>query len=500
MLNITKLHENANILKALDRSQAVIEFKPDGTILTANKNFLDVLGYSLDEIKGKHHSMFVEKDYTKNVEYQEFWDRLRAGEFFVSQYKRIRKDGQPVWIDASYNPVLGKNGKPYKIIKFATDITDKTLTEAEKTGLVDALNRSQAVIHFTMDGTILDANENFLKVMGYTLGEIKGKHHSMFADPAFAASQEYKDFWHKLNAGEFQSAQYLRLGKGGKEVWIEASYNPIFGPDGKPFKVVKFATDLTPRKEENKRLANDFETNVGELVQNVAAAAVQMRSTSQMLAAAAEETSTQSNTVAAATEELSVSVNEIAGQVSNSTKVVQEAVEEAEKSENLVADLVEAAGKISEVTALISEIAEQTNLLALNATIEAARAGDAGKGFAVVASEVKKLAQETAQATENISSQIANIQDVSRITADAIKNITQVIGRVSNISTAISSAVEQQSAATQEVAANITGVQTAANDTGTSASTVSDVSQNLSSQSEELQVRVSEFLTQVRTM
>ena len=370
----------------------------------------------------------------------------------------------------------------------------------DNAGQVDAINKSQAVIHFEMDGTIIEANENFLSVMGYTLEEVKGKHHSMFAEPEYAASQDYKDFWKKLRNGEFQAAQYKRIGKGGKEVWIEASYNPILDMNGKPFKVTKFATDLTPRKEENRALADDFETNVQSLVETVASSATEMQTTAQTLAAAAEQTSNQSNTVAAATEELAASVNEISGQVSNSVKIVNEAVEEAKKSEELVNGLVEAAAKIGEVTALISDIADQTNLLALNATIEAARAGEAGKGFAVVASEVKSLAAETAKATEEIEGQIGGIQDVSRSTAEAIKKITDVIGQVSETSTAISGAVEQQSAATKEVASNIAGVQTAANETGESSGTMLNVAKDLSERSEDLQTRVADFLRSVRAM
>lgn len=368
------------------------------------------------------------------------------------------------------------------------------------TGQIDALNRSQAVIHFDMDGTIAQANENFLGVMGYTLDEIKGKHHSMFAEPAFASSQEYKDFWAKLRDGQFLSSQYKRLGKGGKEIWIEASYNPIFDMNGRPFKVVKFATDLTPRKEGNKKLADDFEVNVQSLVQTLASSATEMQATAQALAVAAEETSAQSNSVASASEELSASVNEISGQVTHSVRIVGEAVEEARRSEGLVASLVEAAAKIGEVTSLISDIADQTNLLALNATIEAARAGEAGKGFAVVASEVKSLAAETARATEEISSQINGIQNASHTTADAIKKIIGVITQVNEISVAISGAVEQQSAATREVSSNITGVQTAASETGQSSGVMLEVAKDLSTNAESLQSRVDCFLSGVRTM
>ncbi|MGN7439478.1 MAG: methyl-accepting chemotaxis protein [Alcanivorax sp.] len=393
------------------------------------------------------------------------------------------------------SPLHDHNG-----VRLGTVVEWSSAEALDNAGQVAAMNRSQAVIQFELDGTIITANENFLGVMGYRLNEIQGQHHSMFAEAGVSDSAEYKQFWENLRAGNFQAGQYKRIGKGGKEVWIEASYNPILDYNGNVFKVVKFAIDLTPRKEENRKLADDFEGNVKGLVATVASSSTEMQATAQTLAAAAEETSSQSNTVAAASEELSSSVNEISSQVSTSNTIVSTAVTEAQKSERLVAGLVDAAAKIGEVTGIISDIADQTNLLALNATIEAARAGEAGKGFAVVASEVKKLAAETAQATEEIRSQIGDIQDVSQSTARAIGEITQVIGQISEISASIAGAVEEQSAATREVAENISGVQRAAAETGESSTSVLDVSRDLSEKSEELQGRVDEFLESVRQM
>ncbi len=487
-------------VQAIGRSQAVIEFKLDGTIITANENFLAAMGYSLAEIQGKHHSMFAEPAYAASAEYRAFWEKLARGEYQSGQYKRLGKGGKEVWIEASYNPILDLDGKPFKVVKYAIDVTAQKTEYADLRGQVEAIGRSQAVIEFKLDGTIIAANRNFLDVMGYTLAEIQGKHHSMFAEPAYAGSPEYRAFWEKLARGEYQAGQYKRLGKGGKEVWIEASYNPILDLNGKPFKVVKYATDLTGRKQEHRKLADDFERHVKGLVDSVSSASMEMQQSAQTLAAAAEQTNQQSSAVATASDELAASVNEISRQVSEASRVVDLAVAEADKSAKLVAGLVEAASKIGDVTKIISVIASQTNLLALNATIEAARAGEAGKGFAVVASEVKTLANQTAKATEEIEQQIKGIQASSESTAAGIREIGKVIATVREISTSISSAVEEQSAATREVSSNINGVKQAAEDNGRSSAGVLRVAQQQSEVAGQLQDQVETFLRKVRAM
>ena len=242
-------------IAAINKSQAVIEFELDGTVQTANDNFLKTLGYTLDEVRGKHHRMFCEPAYTSTAEYKQFWDKLGRGEYESKEYKRIGKGNKEVWIQASYNPIFDHQGRPFKVVKYATDVTSQKLQTADFQGQLAAISKSQAVIEFGLDGIIQTANDNFLKTLGYTLEEIRGKHHRIFCDSTYTGSQEYRTFWEKLNRGEFDSGEYKRIGKGGKEVWIQASYNPIFDLNGKASKVVKYASDISAQKMKDAQLA-----------------------------------------------------------------------------------------------------------------------------------------------------------------------------------------------------------------------------------------------------
>lgn len=243
--------EDSGILDALDRSQAVISFNPDGLIIDANNNFLNVVGYDFQEIDGKDHSIFVEDSFYNSPEYEKFWNALRRGEYQTGKFKRIDSNGEEIWLRASYNPIMDKKGNVKKIVKYASDITSNELRNADYIGQIEAIGKSQAVISFNLDGTIIDANDNFLNAMGYSLDEVKGQHHSMFVEEAFKNSQEYKDFWASLRAGKYQAEVYKRVGKGGKEVWIRATYNPIIAPNGKIFKIVKYAIDITEQTLRN---------------------------------------------------------------------------------------------------------------------------------------------------------------------------------------------------------------------------------------------------------
>ena len=240
---------NDLIVDALNKSLAVIEFEPNGQIITANSNFLSAMGYRLEEVQGQHHSLFVDPDEAQSNDYKNFWQRLRNGEFISDEFKRNAKDNKEVWIQATYNPIVDESGQILKVVKFATDITKQKLVTAEAAGQINAISKSQAVIEFNLDGTIIDANDNFLNTLGYQLNEIKGKHHRLFVEPEYANSNEYKAFWDKLAQGEFDSGEYLRIGKQGQEVWIQASYNPIYDMNGNPFKVIKYASDITEQKE-----------------------------------------------------------------------------------------------------------------------------------------------------------------------------------------------------------------------------------------------------------
>ncbi len=512
--NVTDARQHEGMLAAIDKAQAEIEFSMTGEVLGANENFLRAMDYRIDDIVGRHHSMFVDPSEVHSAQYRQFWDKLGRGEYDAGEYKRIGRGGREVWIMASYNPILDRAGKPFKVVKFATDITEQKLQTVDYEGQLAAISKSQAVIEFDLDGKILTANPNFLNALGYTLDEIRGQHHGMFIDPAYRQSAEYQMFWAKLGRGEFDAGQYKRIGKGGKEVWIQASYNPILDLNGKVFKVVKYATDVSAQRKVAER--------VQEISGIVASAASEMRATAEAMARTAEQATNQAasvasaaqlastnvQTVAAAGEELSASISEIARQVTQSTTITQQAVAETDRTSTSIQTLAEAAQKIGNVVTLINNIAGQTKLLALNATIEAARAGDAGKGFAVVASEVKSLSDQTAKATHEISSQVSAMQTATATSVTAIQGIADTIRKVADIASAIASAVEEQSAATaeissnvveaatstEEVSMNIRGVNEAVSQTSDASAELLNASGELAVQAEALSAEMETFL------
>jgi methyl-accepting chemotaxis protein len=233
------------VYDALDRVQAIIEFDLDGTVLSANENFLQVLGYERDEVVGRHHRMFCEPSVVESEEYAEFWRKLERGEHHAAEFKRLRKDGRAIWLQASYNPVYGADGKPVRVVKFATDVTAAKLERAEFEGKIEAINRAQAVIEFDLEGNVLAANENFLRIFRYRLDEVVGRHHRILCDPGYAETVEYAEFWQKLGRGEYHAGEFRRLAKDGAEIWLQATYNPIYDVEGNPLKIVKFASDIT---------------------------------------------------------------------------------------------------------------------------------------------------------------------------------------------------------------------------------------------------------------
>ena len=238
------------VLKAIGRAFALIEFSPDGKVITANENFCKIVGYELAEIKGQHHSMFVEAGYAAKPEYRDFWNKLARGEFNAGEFKRIGKGGKEIWLQASYDPMLNRSGKVLKVVTVAMDVTTSKMQALVDKGKIDAISRAQSVLEFSPDGTILTANDNLLKTAGYRLKEIQGRHHRMLVDPTYSQSEAYREFWSRLNRGECIEQELKRVGKGGKEVWIQASYNPIFDAEHRVIRVVNFMRDVTASKME----------------------------------------------------------------------------------------------------------------------------------------------------------------------------------------------------------------------------------------------------------
>lgn len=503
-------HGMRGLFGAVDSNFAYIEFDTSGNVLTANQNFLSTLGYQLDEIKGKHHRMFVESSFASSIAYTQFWADLNAGKAFSDVFKRLSKTGKEVWIQAVYAPVKDEVGRVVKVVKLATDVTEQRLKSADFEGQLSAISKAQAVIEFSLDGKILTANDNFLQTLGYTLQDIKGQHHSLFVDPVYRQSVEYKAFWDKLGRGEYDANQYKRIAKGGREIWIQASYNPIFDLNGKPYKVVKYASDITAQVEANRLLQltvkqvqdvvnaareNDLRKRIpmegkagelgslcegvnglldtmGGMVGNILessttliGAAREIASGNTDLSQRTEEQASSLEETAASLEELTSTVRQNAENAQQANKLATSASEVAIKGGSVVNDVVttmegisQASRKISEIISVIDEIAFQTNILALNAAVEAARAGEQGRGFAVVAAEVRNLAQRSANAAKEIkaliSDSVQRVESGSKLVDSAGKTMEEIVTsvkKVTDIMMEIAAASKEQSGGIDQV-------------------------------------------------
>lgn len=523
--------------RAVDRSQAMIEFSMDGTVITANENFLNLMGYSLAEIKGQHHRMFVESKESNSDEYKQFWMALNRGDYQTAEYKRLGKNGKEVWLQATYTPILDASGVPTKVIKFASDITENKIQTREFVSQIEAINKAQATIEFHLDGTIKTANEIFLNTMGYSLTEIVGKHHRMFVEPNYANTEDYKQFWASLGRGEFQTAEYKRLGKGGKEVWLQATYNPILDLNGKPYKVIKFASDITEQKKlaiETTRIVDDLVVGLaalenGDLTQLITnhyeggfaklrdsfnntskklvdiindvrtntdalvTAADEVASTASTLSQGASEQAASVEETSASLEEMGASIDQNAENAKQTDTIATKSAKDAKQGGEAVKNTVTAMKEIADKISIIEDIAYQTNLLALNAAIEAARAGEHGKGFAVVASEVRKLAERSQKSANEIGTLAGSSVQIAESAGKLIEDIVPAINKTADLVQEITAASQEQSSGVNEVNKAMGQLDQVSQQSASASEELAAIAEELQAQAERLMSSISFF-------
>ncbi len=407
------------LVNSINNNVATIKFTPNGEIIEANHLFLSTVGYNLSEIQGQHHRMFCVGNYCETQEYKEFWNRLSRGVSQTGSYERKKKDGSILWLEATYIPITNKEGRVVAVFKIAYDITEKHFELEAQTAINTALDRSMAVIEFEPDGTIITANQNFLSTVGYSLGEITGRHHRMFCTDKFY--DENPNFWGRLGAGNFESGLFERRNANGEQIWLEATYNPIRGADGKVVKVIKFASDVTHQIKEKHAISQAAE----------------------MSFATAEETS-----------QIALRGGDLLVDSVNMSSTI---LEEVANTSDMLKKLNDQSSSIEAIVSTIRSIADQTNLLALNAAIEAARAGEQGRGFAVVADEVRQLASRTSQSTLEIETvvdenkvltksateRMLTVKDKVEMSNDQITQVNEVMNEIQrgaeNVSQTVSS-------------------------------------------------------------
>ncbi len=547
----TENQAHKNLMNALNHSLAIIEFDPSGYILTANENFLNTVGYTLSEIQGKHHRLFVSKTEQDGLAYQSFWNKLASGEAFSGQFSRIGKNDKQVWIEASYNPIKDPSGQVYKIIKLASDITEKMQQDIEAEAKLTAINDSYAVIEFDVTGKILTANTNFCSTVGYSLDEIIGQHHRIFVDPEEVSQPAYQEFWQNLAQGKEQTGTFKRISKQGKDVWIHAAYIPVAFEGKEPHKVIKIASDITTQKLNEIELAKmvseastvlqnmskgvltyningdysgeleNLKQDINHSVNNQAQALGSITEATSSVLNSANEVTIASQGLSQRTQEIVLSVEQtsakmdtILNQVQSTHSKINDAKESTTEQQGLIqsgTDLMNtsleamekiknSSEEITSIVTLIDTIAFQTNLLALNAAVEAARAGEHGRGFAVVAGEVRSLAQKSAEASKNIKQLIEQSVKQSQDGVNIVLQLSEKLESIKEKSSEVSSFIESVGILAQEqtlsidaVNQEISNIDASTQENAAFVEQASATAENLSERSQDVQNILSQF-------